>query len=113
MPEQMGTPPFITFRSEVANAIGDARRALMRGDSVRELEALRSTLYPWAKDDQEYLEGVKGLENEILHLRQNNRWPRPRIPWWESRYYSLLIDLAKRHDLLDIESIIHLDEEEL
>lgn len=96
----------------MANAIGDARRALMRGDATRELEALRSTLYPWSKDDKEYLERLRGLELEILRLQSKTGWPRPKRPWWESRYYSLLIDLAKRHDLLDIEAIIHLDEEE-
>ncbi len=115
MPDDRGTPPFITFRSEVANAIGDCRRAIIRegGGATRELEALRVMLYPWAKDDEAFRKAVRKLESEMLKAERHPTWARPIRPWWQSRYYGLLLDLAKFHGLLDIEAIIHLDEEEL
>ncbi len=113
MPEERGTPPFITFKSEVANAIGDCRRAIIRegGRAVRELETLRAMLHPWGKDDRAFGEATRRLESEMLKAEGHHTWPRPNRPWWLTRYFGMLLDLAKSHGLLDIEAITHLDDD--
>ncbi len=96
--------PFVSFKGEVGAAIREARQALNRGNATRELMTLWGTLWnPWGRDDKEFLKEVDSIEENIIRLDGERAWPRPRKPLWQVRFYSALIGLAQRNDLLDLE----------
>lgn len=104
--------PFVSFKGEVGAAIRDVRRALNEGSAHRELTTLLAMLWnPWGRGDEAFLKEVGDLELARIRLKARGVWPRERRPKWQVRYFSALIGLAQRNDLLDLEMEDEFDRE--
>lgn len=102
--EQQRSEKLISFRNVVNRAIFNISSAILEGRSiVRELEFLDILLSPYY--DRKFKSRTKVLEEKfkILDTIPSSAWPYPKKPSWASRYARLLIDLAKRKGLLDVE----------